>query len=122
MILIGGVNLSWTKFKSTYLFTVNFAIMLSVILYSVRKDLTLHPLILAWFSVCLIFRKPRSFQHTVMKTFGMINSTILLSAFYFLFFTPFSIIYRLFFRSKAFKKSHGRLSEKTSISDFQYPF
>lgn len=116
------MNLNWTNFKAKYLFTVNFCIMLSVILYTVRKDFHSHWVIGVWLVICLFSEKARSAQVKILKFVGFINSTILLSAFYFLFFTPFSVLYRMFFRNKAFVKADSRFAKKESISSFDLPF
>lgn len=114
--------MNWTNFKANYLFTVNFCIMLSVILYSVRKDFQWHWVVGVWLILCLAIPTLREFQKTILKYVGHINSTILLTTFYFLFFTPFSFFYRAFFRNAAFKEANSRFVKKESISEFDRPF
>jgi hypothetical protein len=114
--------MNWIKFKEKYLLSVNFSIMLSVILYSVRKDFLYHPVIAGWLVLCLFYSPARESQKTILKFIGHVNSRILLTTFYFLFFTPFSFFYRAFFRNKAFNKADSRFTVKESVSDFNLPF
>ena len=114
--------MSWTDFKAKYLFSINFAIMLSVILYSIRKDYVFHFLIAIWLVISLFTPKARALEKKLLGKVGHVNSTILLTSFYFLFFTPFSLVYKWFFRKESFKDGSSRLIEKNSISDFNLPF
>lgn len=122
MIQIGEKSLSWTKFKDSYLLIINFAIVLSILSYLFRHDFLLLPFIGSWLLVVLVNLKFREFSKQFIKKLGAINSGLILTLFYFLFFTPFSIFYKAFFRNKAFLKSSSRFVKKDSISDFQYPF
>jgi hypothetical protein len=120
--MTGEQNLSWTKFRDNYLFTINFSIMLGVLLYAFRKDFTWHPLVGGWLVLTLIFDQLKELQKKLLAKVGHFNSTILLSSFYYLFFTPFSFIYRGFFRNKAFTETTQRFEKKESISPFDRPF
>lgn len=121
-MISGEVNLNWIKFKRDYLFSVNVGIVLSIILFVSRKDFLWHPVILIWVSICFLSPKARKIQERAFHILGKINSTIILTIFYFLFFTPFGLIYRLFFRHDSFKKNESTFMSKTSISDFNRPF
>jgi hypothetical protein len=120
--MTGGKNLSWTKFRDNYLFTINFSLMLSVILYSVRKDFIWHPVIGGWLTLTLFIPALKELQKKVLAVVGHVNSKILLTTFYYLFFSPFAVFYRLFFRNKAFIKADSRFEKKNSISSFDRPF
>lgn len=120
--MTGEMNLSWIKFRDKYLFTINFSIMLSVILYGIRKDFTWHPVIGSWLTLTFFFENLRELQKKILAKVGHFNSTILLTSFYYLFFTPFSLVYKTFFRNKAFVATAGRKEKKESISSFDRPF
>lgn len=96
--------------------------MLSVLLYGIRRDFNFHILIVIWLVLCLLSFKVRSYQTKFFILLGHFNSKILLSSFYLLFFTPFSVIYRLAFRNKSFTKTTTRFVVKNDISPFDRPF
>jgi len=118
----GGMNLNWTNFKEKYLFSINFCFMLSVIIYGAGGGVIWYSGVLALLILSLLSDKVRSVQKKFPFKVGLFNSQILLFIFYFFFFTPFSIFYRLFFRNKAFLKTSSRFIPKESISDFSRPF
>ncbi|MFL5783236.1 MAG: hypothetical protein ACJ76H_01420 [Bacteriovoracaceae bacterium] len=114
--------MSWTEFKSKHFFSVNLGIVASIILWQVRKDLSYHWPIALWVMAGFMIPSLRTFERKAMLTIGKVNGTILLSVFYFLFFTPFSFIYRWKFRHPSFKKLDSCFIVKDSISDFDRPF
>jgi hypothetical protein len=116
------MNLNWTEFKSKHLFSVNLGIVAAVILWQARKDFTWHPVILLWIIAGFFIPQLRNFEKKAMLAIGKINGTILLTAFYYLAFTPFSFFYRWFFRHQSFKKSDSTFEMKNSISPFDRPF
>ncbi len=120
--MIGEKNLSWTKFKTKYLFSLNVFLVMSIIVYTARKDFLYHWPILVWTILCLISDRIRTLEFKAFQIVGKINSSIFLTVFYFLFFCPFSVIYRIFFKNSAFKDASSRFVEKNSISDFSRPF
>lgn len=121
-IQVGEKNLNWTKFKENYLLIFNSAVVISIITFSLQFDLLVQLFIWAWFILCLFNFKLRNSSKKIITTLEKINSAIILTLFYFLFFTPFAFIYKGFFKNRAFIKSHSRYVKKDSISDFQYPF
>lgn len=96
--------------------------MLAVILYAFRKDFTWHPVVMGWLILTLFIEGLREFQKVVLAKVGHFNSTVLLTAFYYLFFSPFSVIYKIFYRNPAFRKAQSRFQKKESISSFDRPF
>lgn len=101
---------------------MNIALVASFILWQVRKDFAWHPVILAWLTGGFFIPQLRTAERKLMLTLGKINGFLILSVFYFLFFTPFSVFYRWFFRHKSFKKLSTTFEEKTVISPFDRPF
>ena len=101
---------------------MNLAIVASFILWQVRKDFTWHPVIVAWLIGGLFLPALRTSEKKIMLTLGKINGFLILSVFYFIFFTPFSVFYRWFFRHKSFKTLSSTFETKTSISPFDRPF
>ena len=118
----GEMNLSWTKFRDKYLFTINGVLALGILLYFSRKDFRYHGYLAGWLAICLVFPKMAKLQEKGFIGFGKINSKIVLTLFYVMFFTPFSIFYKLFFKHSSFKTLPGQLVEKKIISDFDRPF
>lgn len=118
----GGMSLSWINFKEKYLFSINFCIMLSAIIYGAGGGVLWYSGVLTLLVLSLLSSGVRSVQKKFLFKVGLLNSQILLFIFYFLFFTPFSVFYRLFFRNKAFLKTSSRFASKESISDFARPF
>lgn len=116
------MNLSWTKFKEKHLFSINLGIMASLLLWQLRKDLTFHGIIAAWVIAGFFLAPLRVFEKKAMITIGKINGTILLTIFYFVFFTPFSFLYRWFFRHESFRKGRSTFIAKTDACDFTRPF
>ena len=114
--------MNWTEFKKNHLFSVNLAIVVSFILWQIRKDFLFHPVILAWLGLSFFLPQMKTAEKKFMLTLGKINGFLLLSLFYFVFFTPFSFFYRWFFRHKSFEKTTSTFITKNQISDFQRPF
>lgn len=96
--------------------------MLSIIIYGVGGNAPWYYGGIFLLMLSLLSGKIRSWQKMLLVKIGLINSQILLFIFYFLFFTPFSVLYRLFFRNQAFIRADSRLVKKDSISDFSSPF
>jgi hypothetical protein len=92
------------------------------VLYSIRGDWLWHPLVLALLIISLVDRRLISLEKRILQIVGKVNSVFILTIFYFLFFTPFSFIYRALFRNPAFKKSSNRFIDKKDISPFNRPF
>lgn len=116
------MNLSWTKFKEKHLFSLNLGVVAALTLWQVRKDLSWHPVIALWLLLGFFTPPIRSFEKKAMLTIGKINGTILLTLFYYLIFTPFSFLYRPFFRHQSFRRSGSTFQKKESISPFDRPF
>lgn len=114
--------MSWTKFKEKHLFSINLALVASFILWQVRKDFDWHPLIAGWLVLGFFVSPLRTFERKAMLTIGKINGTVLLGLFYFVALTPFSVLYRLFFRNRSFRKLSSTFEEKNSVSAFDRPF
>ena len=116
------MNLNWTKFREKHLFSVNIAIVASLLLWQVRKDFTWHPFVGLWFVAGLFLPAFKLAERKLMLTLGKINGFLILSVFYFLFFTPFAVFYRWFFRHRSFKKMSSTFESRVSISPFDRPF
>lgn len=114
--------MSWTDIKNKHLFSFNLALVASFLLWQVRKDFLFHPVILLWFFMTLFSEKLREKEKKGMVFVGKMNGLIILSVFYFLIFSPFSLFYRLFFRHQSFNKSESTFEMKDSISPFDRPF
>jgi hypothetical protein len=114
--------LSWTDFKAKHLFSVNLGIVAAAILWQIRKDFSYHWIIALWVVAGFLVPNFRTFERKVMLTIGKINGMILLSVFYFLFFTPFSFFYRWKLRHPSFRKLNSSFIVKDAISDFERPF
>lgn len=122
MTQTGEMNLNLTKFFNKYLFRINFAIMVATILYVSRRDWQWHPVVVSLLILSFVFPVIETGEKRLLHAVGKFNSTFLLICFYFLFFTPFSFIYRAFFKNKAFELRNTGLIEKTEISPFDRPF
>ena len=122
MILTGEMNLSWIRFKDRYLFSLNVGLAVSLSLYFFKKDFQHHWIPLLWMTSCFVSDKLNQFQLIFFKKVGHFNSLILLSLFYFLFFSPFSIIYKLFFIHSSFETSKSYWIKKDQNCDFDRPF
>lgn len=116
------MNLSWTEFREKHLFSVNLSIVASFILWQVRRDFTWHPAIVAWLIGGFFVPQLRNAERKIMLTVGKINGFLILTVFYFIFFTPFSFFYRWFFRHQSFRIQSSTFEHKTSISPFDRPF
>jgi hypothetical protein len=114
--------LSWTKFKEEYLFSVNAVLAEGIFLYLFRKDFTYHPILMLWLMTCLFWAKARAWHLTFFHALGFINTRLILGSFYFLFFSPFSVLYRIFFKKNSFGLKGGALVKKDTISSFDQPF
>lgn len=122
MTQTGEANLNWTSFKEKHLFSINVAIIAGLILYKVRGDFTYHWALILWPVLTALIPKLRQGQTSFFQMIGHFNSTIILGGLYFLILTPYSILYRSFFKNPAFKKVESRFSKKTEISSFDRPF
>lgn len=122
MILIGGKCLSWTNFKTKHLISVNLAVVASFLLWKLRGDFLFHPVILVWMAGTFTSQKLLEKEKQAMFFVGKMNGLLILSFFYFLIFSPFSILYRFFFRHQSFKKSSSSFQIKDSVSPFDRPF
>jgi hypothetical protein len=118
----GRKNLIWTKHRNDFIFSVSSNTSLGIILYVMRKDFLFHWIVGVLFLLCLLFPKVLDFEKKVFSFIGHTNSKIILTVFYFIFFSPFSLIYKLFFRHDSFKASQKRLVAKTERCDFERPF
>jgi hypothetical protein len=114
--------LNWTKFKKEYLFHLNATLMEAAVLYSIRRDFKYHWVLVLWLLLCLMSKKLRERHLQFFKILGFINTRLILGSFYFFFFTPFSVFYRLFFKKAAFETQGGRVVKKETISSFDQPF
>ncbi len=101
---------------------MNLAIVAGFLLWQVRKDFLFHPIIIGWLILTFFSAKAREKEKAVMLFVGKVNGMIILSVFYFLIFSPFSVFYRLFFRHGSFRKSASTFEIKDSISPFDRPF
>ncbi len=101
---------------------MNLALVAGLLLWQIRKDFTLHPFIIFWLVFTFFSLKARAVEKKVMLLVGKINGMIILSLFYFLIFSPFSILYRLFFRHQSFRKAPSTFLTKNEISPFDRPF
>lgn len=114
--------MSWTRFKERHLFSLNLALVAGLILWKVRGDFTYHPLILVWLLLGFFLPTLRRAERALLHAVGKVNGLILLTLFYFLAFTPFSLIYRGFFRHQSFRKRASSFEVKESVSPFDRPF
>jgi hypothetical protein len=122
MTVTGEKNLNWTKFRDTYLFSVTSNLALGIILFLIRRDFAWHGVILLWLVLNLVFKPCREIQKKIFFKIGHFNSTILLSVFYFLFFTPFSLFYKSLKRHESFQPSTSRWTKRDDQCDFDRPF
>ena len=122
IILNGEMNLNWTKFKQRYLLSFNVFLAFSLSLYLTRRDFQLHWIPLVWMLGCFISEKIAINQLKVLKKIGNLNFIVILSLFYFLFFSPFSVLYRVFFRHSSFKAGTSTWITKDQVCDFDLPF
>jgi len=114
--------LNWTRFKERYLFSLNVALAASLTLYFIRKDFHLHWIPVGWMLGCFFSVKMTNMQVEFFKKIGHINSSIILISFYFVFLTPFSIFYRVFFRHPSFKSGKSSWIKNDQNCDFDRPF
>jgi len=114
--------LSWIKFKERHLFSVNVAIAASCLIYLNNGPLYYFWIIGLWLLGCVVSDRLNGLQLSLFKLLGRMNSTIILSLFYFLFFTPYSIFYRLFFKHSSFRKGTSFWVRKDQNCDFDRPF
>jgi cytochrome b subunit of formate dehydrogenase len=70
----------------------------------------------------LLFPKVLALQKKLFLFIGHTNSKILLAVFYFLFFTPFSWFYKLFYKHSSFRKADSQWVVKNDRCDFEAPF
>lgn len=122
MTSTGRRNLNWTKFKSRYLFSLNAGIAISLVLYFTRKDLVYHWIPLLLVISCFISDRLNQILLLFFRQLGHVNSRLILTIFYFFIFTPFSVIYRLFFLHDSFKKGKSSWIKNDRICDFDQPF
>ncbi len=122
MMNIGRKNLNWIKRRDDFIFLVSSNISLAVILYIVRKDFTYHWVLALMFILALFYSRVLNLQKRMFLFIGQMNSKIILVSFYFVFFTPFSILYKLFFRHSSFKDSKTSFVVKKDRCDFERPF
>ncbi len=116
------MNLSWTNFRDKHLFSVNVSIVASIVLWKIRGDFTYHGLVAFWMIGGFFLPLLRTIEKKILLTIGKINGAILLTIFYFFFFTPYSVIYRTFFRNQSFKKLNSTFVQKNDSPDFTRPF
>lgn len=114
--------MSWISFRERYLYHFNFTILVWVILYSFVAGKYDYLSVLLVFTIGIISENFRSFEKTIIKTLGRINSYLLLLAIYYIVFVPFSVAYRLYFAHKSFHKDGGRFCDKEKISSFDNPY
>ncbi len=98
------------------------AIVASIVLWKFRGDFRFHWIVLLWlaggFFIPFLRKTEKNFLHVV----GKFNGAIILTIFYFVFFTPYSFLYRAFFRNKSFGKSNSTFVLKIDSPDFTRPF
>ncbi len=101
---------------------INVALAAGLVLYGARRDLSWHFVIVIWLLVTLFFESAARLQQAFLQRVGHVNSTLLLSLFYFLFLTPYGVLYRRCFRKPVFRQRPSTFEEKRSISSFDRPF
>lgn len=114
--------MNWTNFRDKHLFSVNLAIVVSLFLWKIRGDFTSHWVVLLWLIGGFLLPALRSAEKKALHAVGKFNGMILLTVFYFVFFTPYSILYRAFFRNRSFEKQNSTFVLKTDTPDFTRPF
>ena len=114
--------MNWTDFKNKHLFSVNLALVAGFLLWQLRGDFIFHPVILVWLILTFFSEKLREKEKKGMLFIGRVNGILILSLFYFLIFSPFSVFYRFFFRHQSFRKRTSTFELKESVSPFDRPF
>jgi hypothetical protein len=120
--LTGEINLSWINLKERYLFSVNVAIAAGLLIYLNNGSIYYFWISGLWLFGCIVSDRLNGLQFSLFKTLGRMNSTIILGLFYFLFFSPYSIFYRLFFKHSSFRKGTSFWIKKDQSCDFDRPF
>lgn len=114
--------MNWIKFKERYLFSVNVALMASIFIYFNNGEIHFYWISGLWLVGCLLSDRLNGLQLGFFKLVGRMNSTIILSLFYFLFFSPYSIFYKVFFKHSSFRKGTSSWIKKDQKCDFDRPF
>ncbi len=114
--------MSWIRFRNRHLLTINFSLAAALVLYGIRRDFAWHLLLVVWLLLALRFERMAKFQQLLLVRVGRINSTLILTLFYFLFFAPYGLLYRCFFRKPAFQQRASTFEEKRKIGSFDRPF
>ena len=114
--------MNWTKLKTKYLFHFNFTILLGIMLYGLRKDFNYHYVLTFVLLGGFFSKKVILFEERTIQVLGKINSTLILVLAFYLILTPYSLIYRMFYRKKSFQREGGRFVAKNSIASFDNPF
>jgi cytochrome b subunit of formate dehydrogenase len=116
------MNLNWIKHRDKFIFALSSNVSLSVLLYVIRKDFAFHWILALLFAACLIFPHVLALQKKLFLFIGYTNSKILLTVFYFLFFTPFSWFYKLFYKHESFRQADSQWVAKDDSCNFNTPF